>query len=373
MRFRENEIRSRMSVPRVESELSRLTISDPLGLLGCFVMRRGRLMELAAAAVTYNRMDHGLALEWPRRTLQLARTDGLERLDQYGENPVVLLGGMDTDTAEYKILRDRLDRCRKAYGSFVTSLVSLREGRMLEAVSRLGEAPSLCPLNGIYLHSLADYYIMLSRGLQASGRTDEAVAAARRAVELLPSSPRTFYNLASLEVTRDPVTAIALLERAIQLNPYYVPAYVLKAEAELASDRLKDAGETVGEILTMEPFNTIAHHLRGLVFTRRQMYAEARAEFLMVLEAEPDYVEAIEALAYNWFMEGDLDKAETLYERLLALRPDHLGALNNYATTLAEKGRYREAVQVWTRALELSPGNRDIIDNISEARQNMRR
>ena len=55
------------------------------------------------------------------------------------------------------------------------------------------------------------------------------------------------------------------------------------------------------------------------------------------------------------------------------LDPDHLAALNNYATVLAEKGDYAKAIRVWTRALGRDPGNPNIIANIEEARQLLRR
>jgi tetratricopeptide (TPR) repeat protein len=285
----------------------------------------------------------------------------------------VLLPGFDGESAEYKIVRDRLDRCRTAREFSVKSLVAMREGRIREAVSLQGEAPALCPMNGVFLHGLADYYIILSKSLIGTRRTEEAIGAARRAVELLPESPRTYYNLASIELTRDPQTAIALLDRAVTINPYYVPAYLLKAQVELAAGEPKLAAETVGRVLPMEPFNVDAHHIRGLSFIERRMYPEGRAELDLVLKAEPLNTDAIDALAYSWLVEEELDRAERLYERLLEIDPDHLGALNNYATILAEKGRYREAVTVWTRALELSPGNKDIIDNIEDARRSTRK
>ena len=40
---------------------------------------------------------------------------------------------------------------------------------------------------------------------------------------------------------------------------------------------------------------------------------------------------------------------------------------------VAEFGKLDEAVAAWTRALALSPGNQDIMANIEEARQKMRR
>jgi tetratricopeptide (TPR) repeat protein/spermidine synthase len=373
MLFSEDAVLHRMSLAEVQAELARLKFTDPFGILSCFIMRRDNLMAFAGSARLYASGSPDRALDWAERTLQLVRTDGMEEIALFAENPVELLEDMDTGSPEYKALKDRLDRCVTARQAFTGSLISMREGRIREAVGELSDAPALCPLNGIYVYTLADYYIVLSRNLLSGGRLEEAVDAARRAVELLPLSPRTFYNLASIELTRDPGTAAALLERATQLNPYYIPAYLLKAEAELASGRAKDAAESVGEVLTMEPFNMDAHHLRGLSLTRRRMYAEGRAEFQLVLDAEPGNLEAMEALAYNWLLEENLDKAESLYRRILKQDPDHLGALNNYATILAEKERYREAVEIWTKALELSPGNTDIIDNIEEARGKMRR
>jgi tetratricopeptide (TPR) repeat protein len=370
--FDEAEVGRRMSLPTVKADMERLATSDPDGILSCFMMRRDNLLEFASGAGEFSPDSYRFALSWPHQTLELERTAGLSALDAHGESPIVLLEGGDTASAKYKIFRDRLDKCRNARSIFIASLVSLRDGKVQEAVSKMNDAPTVCPLNGIYVHTLADYYIILSRGLTSSD-ISRAVDAARRAVELLPASPRTFYNLASIEITRDPETAIALADRATQLNPYYVPAYLLKAQAELTMDRPKDAAETLGQVLTMEPFNLRAHYLRGLSFTRAGMYGQGRAEFERVLAAEPDDAEAIEAMAYAYLLEGDLDRAEKLYKEVLELEPDNLGALNNYATILAEKGLYGQAVEVWTKALQVSPGDQDIIDNIKEARENMRR
>jgi spermidine synthase len=373
VRFPEEDVRDRMSLPQVGSELARLGMTDPLGILSCFMMERENLLGFSGGADMFTSNCARLALDWPQRSLELVKTDCLAGLSAASENPVVLLTGMDHSSADYKMLSDQLARCRTAYGSFVESVAYLREGRIREAVGRLDDAPELCPLNGIYVQTLADYYVLLSRSLLSAGRTEEAVEEARRSVELMPASPRTYYNLASIELTRDPATAIALLDRAVHLNPYYVPAYLLKAKAQLASGEAKDAAGTVGDVLTMEPFNVDAHHLRALSLIDRRLYSEARGELQMVLEARPDDLEALEALAYDWLLDDGLDEAARLYRRILKLSPDHLGALNNYATILAEQGRYRDAVRIWTKALELSPGNQDIMDNIQDARAQMRR
>ena len=217
--FPEEAVRDRMALPEVEEELTRLGMTDPLGILSCFVMRRDNLMDLCGGADLLTPDSNRLLLEWPKRTLHLVRTDGLEDLGSVAENPIVLVWGLDSDSAESKVLRDRLDRCRTAREFSVRSLVAMREGKIREAVSLLGESPAYCPFNGIFRHELADYYVVLSKSLLSTRMVDDAIRAARRAVELLPGSPRTYYNLASIELTRDPPTAIALLDRAMTLNP----------------------------------------------------------------------------------------------------------------------------------------------------------
>ena len=98
------------------------------------------------------------------------------------------------------------------------------------------------------------------------------------------------------------------------------------------------------------------------------MYEKGRAELDVVLDARPRNTEAMAAVAYSWLLQGELDRAQELYERILKITPDHLGALNNYATVLAEKREYGKAISIWTRALRLDPDNRNIRDNIEEAK-----
>jgi len=206
----------------------------------------------------------------------------------------------------------------------------------------------------------------------AGGRLEDAVESARRAVELDPLGPATFYNLANIELSRDPPTASALLGRAIELDPAYIPGYLLKAKAELSAGKPRDATGTVGHVLSVEPFNPTAHQLKGLSLIRRKQYEAGRLELERALEGRPGDLDFMEALAYSWLMEGRLDRARDLYRQVLSVEPERLGALNNYATVLAEEGEYEQAVEAWTRALALSPGNPDIMANIKEARQNMR-
>jgi tetratricopeptide (TPR) repeat protein len=291
-----------------------------------------------------------------------------------GSDPLIpLTAGAIGDSARFDEIRNKMRQCMRARLRYLEALESRNAGLLPQAISVLREASKLCPNNGIYRIHLADYLLHYSQAQAAAGRTEEAIDAARRSIEAHPSGHRGFYQLGSLEADRRPAVGIALLGKAIELNPHYVPGYLLKAQTELISGEAEEASRTLGAALSVEPLNLTAHHLRALSFIERDMLDEARVEIDRVIRAEPDNVEALDALAYTWLMEGDLDRAEELYQAVLRRRPDHLTALNNYGTILAEKGDLEGAVRTWTKALSLDPGNRDIIDNIEEARQKMRR
>jgi Tfp pilus assembly protein PilF len=124
-------------------------------------------------------------------------------------------------------------------------------------------------------------------------------------------------------------------------------------------------------VLSREPMNHRAHHIRGLCFVERGLTEAARVEFEFVVDADPENADALAALGYTWLLIGDIGKAEKYYARALDLEPENLGVLNNYATVLAERGDYREAIIVWQRALKLDPTNAGIKANIQEATQKM--
>jgi tetratricopeptide (TPR) repeat protein len=52
---------------------------------------------------------------------------------------------------------------------------------------------------------------------------------------------------------------------------------------------------------------------------------------------------------------GSFEDALTGYDAALALRPDHLGALNNRGSALRELGRFDEALKTFDRALSIDP------------------
>lgn len=371
--FDPEAVKTRMAIPSIGEDLARMNINGPLGVLALYMTGREEFLSLGAGGASNTLIMNRLANQWPKLTLVPMRSDAFAAVNRTSVNPLAEVKPAESDTSGLEWARDRLDRCAGARDLYSRSADQIASGNLRQGISLLDEAVETCRLNGMLNLPLAEYYLILSRTRVAAGRLDEAVESARRAVELDPLDPAGFYNLASIEINRDPATASALLERATELDPAYIPGYLLKAKAELSAGRPRDATGTVGHVLSVEPFNPTAHQIKGLSLIQRKQYAAGRQELEVALEGMPGNLNLMEAMAYSWLLEGRLDRASALYRKVLEADPERLGALNNYATVLAEEGEYERAVETWTRALALDPGNLDIIANIKEARQNMRR
>jgi tetratricopeptide (TPR) repeat protein/predicted membrane-bound spermidine synthase len=364
---------ARLADRGIADDLNRTGFGDAIGLLSWYMMDRDRLMQFVGDSPLSTRDKNLVAPEHLKGQVPPDQLMTLRILHGAGDQLIALTAGAGADSARFEEIHSTIGRCMRARLRYLEALESINAGLLAKAISLLRDASQLCPNNGTYRIHLADHLLRYSQAYAAAGRIEEAIDAARRSIEAYPSGHRGFYQLGSLEADRRPAVSIALLGKAIELNPHYMPAYLLKARTEMVSGDAEEASRTLGAALSVEPLNLTAHHLRALSFIERDMLDEARAEIDRVTEAEPDNVEALDALAYTWLIEGDLDRAEQLYRTVLKRRPEHLTALNNYGTILAEKGDFEGAVRTWTKALSLDPGNRDIIDNIEEARQKMRR
>ncbi|MCL2835049.1 MAG: tetratricopeptide repeat protein [Treponema sp.] len=75
-------------------------------------------------------------------------------------------------------------------------------------------------------------------------------------------------------------------------------------------------------------------------------YEEAAVHFENILKQDPQNVMALKGAAYSRIKNGDLDKAETLYNRLLVLIPESVDDGYNYALVLYSLKKYENCEEV---------------------------
>ncbi|MDJ0812731.1 MAG: hypothetical protein QNJ23_03325 [Woeseiaceae bacterium] len=161
----------------------------------------------------------------------------------------------------------------------------------------------------------------------------------------------------------DEQEALALYQRAVDIDPGYAPAWtglsVAYAVAALKNrmDReegLRLAREAVEQALELDPDNAEARVRLGQALGRDGDRAGMLEQYVMAFAAEPNNPLTLGIMAQHAGRQGDIDELVRLYDKAADIDP--LAAIwpNNKANALIQHHRTEEARLAMDRALELS-------------------
>jgi tetratricopeptide (TPR) repeat protein len=142
---------------------------------------------------------------------------------------------------------------------------------------------------------------LLSQGarLLAQNRPGEAVAKLERATALLPDDPDVAINLGGAYILQGRYNkAVTVLERASQVAPDNTMVWTNLAAAHLGSLELSGPQQQSKAIaayeraLQIDPTAPNVHYNLGLIYNDRKDWLQAKACFLLALEADPGDTDA---------------------------------------------------------------------------------
>ncbi len=165
-----------------------------------------------------------------------------------------------------------------------------REGMPSAAVTRIGRAIALDPLDADHYEDLSTF--LVAQAIVAGhGKLQEAIAAQRRAVALAPTQPSLHRKLAHLYAqVGDLPAAVGAARQAVQLYPNYTKAWLTLAELQTASG---------------QPAAALANYRRVT-----EMYFSPVRKYAALGElSEPGYAEAFQAMGRDALKRGDEEYA----------------------------------------------------------------
>jgi len=185
------------------------------------------------------------------------------------------------------------------------------------------------PVRGVRMqaaHLLASSGGTLPRPLEAPFR--QAMDEARAAEAYAAERPEALVNLAGLEAALGNADAArAAYERALRIDPRYVPAALNFADFLRLEGRDEEGERILRNVLVVAPASAELHHALGLNLVRRDRKAEALP----------------------------------LLERAVALRPESPRLAYVLGVALWSQGRRDDAMRTLRAAHERTPGDRDIL------------
>lgn len=352
-----------------EELLIRLTELEPrsaeyVGRLAEVQLRMGKDAEALASA---------------RRALSL------DRRDPYANFSLGLvffeLGGHEEAVESFSLVPSNTKWLEDA--AYYQALSEGRRGRHRVAVELLRNLTMRDSDNGVY-------FKQLGRSLLDTDDPESAVAAYRRANDLIPNDPEILsgYGMSFMnsyrfeEAIKQFGAAVALsaenktfqmflnVARARQQIPAYLPGDKaladsdprdVKVRVELVRQlafigRIEEAETYVKQIYELDPKDPLIFVHIGVAYAEARNSAKAVQAYKKAIE-KGEYFGAYRNLAGELAKAGEAEAASAAYEKAIGLNAGSWGTMHFFANHLRDNGKRREALEMYKRSLALSPNN----------------
>jgi len=191
---------------------------------------------------------------------------------------------------------------------------------------------------------------------RAKGNLGEAIAAARRAVELKPLDPEALSLLgAYLTEAGRPREAVALLDPYVKAAAVDFDVVTILGLARAATGDVNGARESFEIARQLDPQNGMAYVNLGTLALMTGDRAAARERLATALSLDPANAKAHNTLGVMAAQEGRLDEAIADWRKAAELNPNDYQTLFNLATTLDKLGRRAEAEPFYRQYLKAAP------------------
>ena len=163
-------------------------------------------------------------------------------------------------------------------------------------------------------------------------------------------------------------TAVASLERAVELEPDFTRAWALLSEAngllvhfgfDPSPDRTERSRRALERALELDPGRPDVHRARGFFLYRCQRdFASALSELELAQSSLPNDSELLAGIAFVERRRGDWETSLAAHRRALELDPWNPSIIWNMASSLLYLRRYTEAETFLDQAISVAPGMR---------------
>jgi len=230
------------------------------------------------------------------------------------------------------------------------ALVALAEKKQPEAITSFENALNVDATNFDALNGLLTLYARNNELDKAHARIDTALSA--------------YPNLASLHYLKAQVFGYqqngqmveAELNKALELDQNYLPAYSALAALYIQSKQEDRAIAQYQKIISLRPENSTAYVLVGILEDQRKNYDAAADNYRKALEKDPNSMIAANNLAWLYATtgKGNIDEAMRLAQGVVQKNPNIAGFIDTLGWVYYKKGIYGAAVEQLRKAVSVN-------------------
>ena len=244
----------------------------------------------------------------------------------------------------------------RAYAQFLHGMLAAQTGRSEAALEYLDRSLELDEIEGIHAAR--------ARVLLRLGRSGEAVVSLQKAVEQKPGDQTLRLTYARLLVDiKEYEKARAEFEKLLQAAPNDAELLYTLGLLSLESQRLDDAEKYMMMLIRLDERDGEAQYYLGRIYENRKQYEQAIEWYRQVLVG--DYLfDARLRIADMMGLSGQTDAAIEHLDAMLKGSQSNGSLVRIYVAKgelLRLAHRYEESLAVFNTALEIVPGNSDLL------------
>lgn len=202
------------------------------------------------------------------------------------------------------------------------------------------------------------YQVILGDMLYRAGDTEGALDAQRRALELYPGNPDYGFQLGlALKRLGRQEEAIEVLRRTLMFAPYSANLYLELARLEYETGNIAAAEDIARKAVELQPDSPVMLVLLAELLAHSNQLEEALRLVDRGLSLEPEDALLRERKGWLLWRAGALAEAADEYREAIRLRPDAAHLHEALATIVGGLGLNDEAADALAHAVECEPGN----------------
>ncbi|OGX35709.1 MAG: hypothetical protein A3C36_03140 [Omnitrophica WOR_2 bacterium RIFCSPHIGHO2_02_FULL_52_10] len=187
-------------------------------------------------------------------------------------------------------------------------------GRDKELIDLLKSALALDPNNILAYNNLGNAY-------KEAGNYAEAKRCYLKAIEMDPTHAGPYYNLSTIyaDVDNNVAGAIELLNKALELSPYFSKTYNKLGQIYLQQGEHDKAIELLKTAVKLNPDDPEIYHNFGYVYMQSGFPDKGEEMYLKAIEIAPNYAPVYHDLAVIYTQSGDYAKAILYCDRAVSM------------------------------------------------------
>jgi tetratricopeptide (TPR) repeat protein len=271
-------------------------------------------------------------------------------------NDRLILGAVYMREAQYRLAEEQFIAAKQlapnqAAVHLDLGQLSAAEKKWSEAEKELETAVQLDPSNATILGQYADFLVVRQQ-------LPKAIALIQQFVNNNPNNALGHEMLGFLQFqAKNNGTARAEFERAIQLDPKQVQAYLGLARVYQAESQTDTAIAQYQKALELQPKSASLSTIIGNLYLDRNLET-ARKYFQKALDVDPNFAVALANMAWVDAQEGkDLDVALGMAQEAKSQMPGLASVTDTLAWVMYKKGNYSGAVPLLEEAVKNAPSS----------------